>query len=70
MPPTLFFHQWYTDYELYPNGVADAVGFWAEARILGGVVLFDRRDPKTYPDANVRSNFHQTPNAHAMAKIN
>jgi hypothetical protein len=48
--PTLFRHAWYVDYEQYPNGVADMVGFWAEARILGGVVLFDRRDPATSPD--------------------
>lgn len=41
--PTLFTHPWYLDYDQYPNGVADMVGYWAEARILGGVVLFDRR---------------------------
>lgn len=45
--PTLFYHYWYSDYEQYPNGVADVVGFWAEARILGGVILFDRRDSRT-----------------------
>jgi hypothetical protein len=42
-PPTLFRHGWYGDYEQYPDDVADMVGYWAEARILGGVVLFDRR---------------------------
>ncbi|OAA65920.1 hypothetical protein SPI_02707 [Niveomyces insectorum RCEF 264] len=42
-PPTLFVHPWYMDYEQYPGGVADGVGYWAEGRILGGVVLFDRR---------------------------
>jgi len=42
-PPTLFNHQWYLDHKQYPDGVADMVGYWAEARILGGVVLFDRR---------------------------
>ncbi|KLU92509.1 hypothetical protein MAPG_11454 [Magnaporthiopsis poae ATCC 64411] len=41
--PTLLHHQWYTDFEQYPEGVADMVGFWAESQILGGVVLFDRR---------------------------
>jgi hypothetical protein len=41
--PTLFCHPWYIDYEQYPNGAADMAGYWAEARILGGVVLFDRR---------------------------
>ena len=42
--PTYFVHQWYCDYDQYPDGVADGVGYWAESRILGGVVLFDRRD--------------------------
>ncbi|KPM43020.1 hypothetical protein AK830_g3543 [Neonectria ditissima] len=42
-PPTLFWHPWYHDYDQYPEGVADGVGYWAEARIFGGVVLFDRR---------------------------
>jgi len=43
--PTLFYHPWYKDYDQYPRGAADMVGYWAEARILGGVVLFDRRPP-------------------------
>ena len=42
-PPTLFRHEWYGDCDQYPDGVADMVGYWAEGRILGGVVLFDRR---------------------------
>lgn len=41
--PTLFIHSQYKDIEQYPDGVADAVGYWAEAQIFGGVVLFDRR---------------------------
>ncbi|KAL2129736.1 hypothetical protein VTI74DRAFT_7383 [Chaetomium olivicolor] len=32
--------------------VADMVGYWAEARILGGVVLFDRRNPEAEPGAD------------------
>ncbi|KAI1325018.1 hypothetical protein F5Y16DRAFT_283364 [Xylariaceae sp. FL0255] len=47
MPPTLFVHPQYCDYNQYPEGVADGVGYWAESRILGGVVLFDRRAPYT-----------------------
>ncbi|OAQ70266.1 hypothetical protein VFPPC_02766 [Pochonia chlamydosporia 170] len=43
--PTVFYHHWYANHEEYPNGVADMVGYWAEARIFGGVVLFDRRNP-------------------------
>ena len=42
-PPTYFSHQWYQDYDQYPDGVADGIGYWAESRIFGGVVLFDRR---------------------------
>jgi hypothetical protein len=43
--PTMFNHEWYQDSEQYPNGIADIVGYWAENRILGGVVLFDRHNP-------------------------
>lgn len=50
--PTLFRHPSYINCDHYPDGVADMVGYWAEARILGGVVLFDRRDPATCSDAN------------------
>ena len=50
--PTLFCHPWYTSYERYPKGVADMIGYWAENRILGGVVLFDRRDQGTSPDVD------------------
>ncbi|KAJ4265274.1 hypothetical protein NW762_004559 [Fusarium torreyae] len=41
--PTLFSHHAYLDADIYPNGVADIVGYWAEDRILGGVAVFDRR---------------------------
>ncbi|KAK5993040.1 hypothetical protein PT974_06467 [Cladobotryum mycophilum] len=41
--PTLFNHQEYLDDAIYPDGVAELVGYWAENRILGGVVLFDRK---------------------------
>jgi hypothetical protein len=40
------------DYDQYPRHVADMVGYWAEARILGGVVLFDRRKPDAEPSAD------------------
>jgi hypothetical protein len=50
--PTLFSHWWYVDYDQYPKHVADMVGYWAEARILGGVVLFDRRKPDAEPSAD------------------
>lgn len=52
-PQTLFRHKFYLDADLYPEGVADVVGYWAESRIFGGVVLFDRREPDSAPDVDV-----------------
>ncbi|KUI56201.1 hypothetical protein VP1G_10845 [Cytospora mali] len=40
--PTLFYIDAYMNAERFPNGLADVVGYWAELRIFGGVVLFDR----------------------------
>ncbi len=40
--PTAFFHPTYRYHEQYPRGVADLVGYWAEGKIFGGVVVFDR----------------------------
>lgn len=45
--PTAFCHAFYTAVEQYPNGVADVVAYWAEAKIFGGVVLFDRGESET-----------------------
>ncbi|KAH6649497.1 hypothetical protein F5144DRAFT_588200 [Chaetomium tenue] len=61
--PTLFHHEWYKDHEQYPRGVADMVGYWAEARILGGVVLFDRRRPDAVPCADTGTDFKVDPDA-------
>ncbi|KAK4450289.1 hypothetical protein QBC34DRAFT_297434 [Podospora aff. communis PSN243] len=41
--PTVFTHPYYSDWEVYPEGVVDMIGYWVEDRIFGGVVLFDRR---------------------------
>lgn len=54
-PPTLFRHTWYTDYDQYPEGTSGGVGYWAESRIFGGIVLFDRRDVESNPDADASS---------------
>lgn len=43
-PPTWFHLEWYRHYKQYPDGANDMVGYWAENYILGGVLLFDRRD--------------------------
>lgn len=54
--PTLFNHPYYVDLEIYPEGLADIVWYWAEDRIVGGggIVLFDRRvdprDPRDRPE--------------------
>lgn len=41
-PETLFYHSEYKNKGAYPDGISDVVGYWAENRILGGVVLFGR----------------------------
>lgn len=41
-PPVAFFHCAYRNSDLYRQGDADVVGFWAEGRIFGGVLWFDR----------------------------
>ncbi|TAQ89229.1 hypothetical protein B7494_g2432 [Chlorociboria aeruginascens] len=53
-PPTLFQHRQYRYYDQYPDGIADGVGYWAESRIFGGVVLFDRREPGSVDGVDVR----------------
>lgn len=37
----------YADPDQYPDGIADVVGYWAEDRIFGGVVLFGRGETGT-----------------------
>ncbi|KAK4100000.1 hypothetical protein N658DRAFT_487159 [Parathielavia hyrcaniae] len=56
LDPTLFSHFAYGVVEQYPDGVADAVGYWAENRVLGGVVILDRSDSwhdEHQPEPNV-----------------
>ncbi|RBQ70338.1 hypothetical protein FVER14953_08852 [Fusarium verticillioides] len=45
--PTAFTHGPYIAVDQYPNGPADSVGYWAEARIFGGVIVFDRGEDGT-----------------------
>ncbi|PGH28549.1 hypothetical protein GX50_08710 [[Emmonsia] crescens] len=42
LKPAELFHSYYQDWQQYPHGKADIVGYWAEYRLFGGVVLFDR----------------------------
>lgn len=53
--PTLLRHTWYRASEQYPNGMADIPGYWAESRIFGGVVLFDRFEKATSSEAEAAS---------------
>ena len=46
---TLFSHHGYLAHDVYPEGVADVVGYWAEDRILGGVAVFDRAAEERAP---------------------
>ncbi|KAI1258362.1 hypothetical protein F5Y18DRAFT_413908 [Xylariaceae sp. FL1019] len=46
-PATLFYHGNYRHSHQYPQGIADVVGYWAEAKIFGGVVLVDRGESET-----------------------
>ena len=56
---TLFNHPHYLDDDVYPEGLADVVGYWAEDRILGGVAIFDRRR-----DASPSDNTDPPPNVY------
>ena len=54
--PTPFCHPEYVMADQYPDGDADVVGYWAENRIFGGVVLLDRSDSwddRRNPEPNV-----------------
>ncbi len=56
--PTLLNHVAYNASDRYPDKDADIVGYWAENRVLGGVVIFDRSeswgdDDEGRPEPNV-----------------
>lgn len=52
--PTLFTQSHFIGHDKYPDGIADMVGYWAEDRILGGVLLFDHS--VSWNDANPEPN--------------
>ncbi|POR36286.1 Uncharacterized protein TPAR_03530, partial [Tolypocladium paradoxum] len=41
-PLVAFSHGAYNAVEQYSHGIADVAGYWAEAKIFGGVIVFDR----------------------------
>lgn len=54
-PPDLF-HPNYQHWHQYPEGPADTVGYWAEAQIFGGTVLFEHGES----DAEVATLFSRS----------
>ncbi|KAI1327187.1 hypothetical protein F5Y16DRAFT_410527 [Xylariaceae sp. FL0255] len=44
---TAFYYDRYQDHEQCPRALPDVVGYWAEAKIFGGVVLSDCRESET-----------------------
>lgn len=42
LPHAAFSHHAYQYPDQYPRGLADVVGYWAEGKIFGGVVVFER----------------------------
>ena len=57
-PEMLFYHGEYQHKDAYPDGVDDMLGYWAENRILGGVVLFGRDHPGGRTDLDVSLHSH------------
>ncbi|KAJ3538901.1 hypothetical protein NM208_g2550 [Fusarium decemcellulare] len=67
--PTLFSHHAYLDADVYPEGVADIVGYWAEDRILGGVTVFDRRAEESGTTPNVYFNSCRRRQTHRVYQL-
>lgn len=55
--PTLFTFSHYNCPEQYPHGLADVAAYWAEDRIFGGVLLFDRGE--SGQEASLNAKNHQ-----------
>ncbi|KAF4950294.1 hypothetical protein FGADI_8277 [Fusarium gaditjirri] len=60
-PPSAFCHRAYRHPEQYPNGLADVAGYWAESKILGGVVVFDRGETEQEEQFDDLIKFLTTP---------
>ena len=39
-----FYHASYMEFQRYPFGLLDLVGYWAETELFGGLVLFEREE--------------------------
>lgn len=60
--PHLFFSFPYMHEKDYPFGISDMAGYWAESRIFGGVVLFDRGESGTEVRRFFSTDSHNTNN--------
>ncbi|CRK14895.1 hypothetical protein BN1708_011300 [Verticillium longisporum] len=56
--PTLFTQSHFVAHEQCPDGIADMVGYWAEDRILGGVILFDHSSPWNEQDIEPNASIY------------
>jgi hypothetical protein len=63
-PISAFSRRTYQYDEQYPRGLADVAGYWAESKIFGGVVVFDRGETEKEVRSNTSFQFHihETPN--------
>ena len=59
--PAAFYHTSYQDFDRYPNGIADVVGYWAEAKIFGGVMVFDRGESGTEVSVGLKDDGRSNP---------
>lgn len=55
---TLFSHHGYLAHDIYREGVADVVGYWAEDRILGGMAVFGRAAEQRAPQQPLNLHFN------------
>lgn len=55
-----FYHTRYKGFEHYPFGLLNVVGYWAEAQLFGGVILFERVES----DHEVQSMLHRSGKIH------
>lgn len=55
-PRIAFVRRAYQCVNNYPRGTADMAGYWAEGKLFGGVVIFDRGESETDVIAHDSSN--------------
>lgn len=58
IPPAPVFQKAYQWPEQYPRGIGDVVGYWAEGKIFGGVVVFERGESEEEVSINSSTAFN------------